>query len=151
MPTYTIELPEDLWRAAKDAELPLNYIVRRALEQAVLERAGASVRSEKGGTHLRVVATNDVSSIYQEGYDFGQRWAWKAPRAEVADIAKWSGQHWLKFRVHPELNTLPRAYCEEHGMAEPNVRREFWFEKSTYTQGMIDGVAAVHSRLDAHF
>ena len=151
MPKLNIYLPDALYQAVKEAEIRVSGICQQALE-AELVRASALAAAEKPVEiivdHLRSHVREDDNTRYARGVELGVRWATElATLAEMEEVRGWTQHPWRQLPLHPDKHTLPQVYCHEMELPAPVPGEAFWFERSPYIQGLVDGIARIHEQV----
>lgn len=79
---------------------------------------------------------------YRRGRQAGMEWARHASPAEVDEIVSLADRGWLRFRVRLTENSMPRAYARARHLPDPAAGGHYWFRRSWFTLGMVEGAAA---------
>ena len=151
MPKMNIYLPDSLYHAVKNAEIRVSKVCQQALE-AELVKASALQAAEKPieiiVDRLRTHVREDDSARYARGADLGVRWATDtATLEEMEEVRGWTQHPWRQLPLHPERHSLPLAYCRELEFPDPIAGEAFWFERSPFTMGMVDGIARIYEQV----
>ena len=148
MASLVIRVTDELRAAAKEAEIDLSEVCARAIEDELSREAlRERVPEDLAQVADRVRRTGgDDNERYQRGFELGINWAREtATYGEMWQIAEWNERRWRQFSVRPENNTLPVVFCAANDLPAPQAGVDFWFERDSYTTGVVAGVAEIYS------